>query len=87
MTRALLQQALESLELRCGTNAEERGPNGTITAIRKYLEQPEDAALDAAVAAEQEPVRLISTEHGDVSVVECIGWLVTVPTPPERRMK
>lgn len=36
-----LKLALEALEIRCGTNAEERGPYGAITAIREALAQPE----------------------------------------------
>jgi hypothetical protein len=40
-----------------------------------------NARLTAPETA-QEPVRWICPEHG---VVECIGWLVTVPHPPERR--
>jgi hypothetical protein len=37
--RATIAQALEALELRCGTNAEEREPNGAITALRAALAQ------------------------------------------------
>ena len=47
-----LNLALEALEIRCGTNAEERGPYGAITAIREALAQPE-----------QEPVAWI-TKNG-----------------------
>ncbi len=36
-----MQQALEALEMRCGTNAEERGPDGIITALRQALAEPE----------------------------------------------
>jgi hypothetical protein len=34
---ALLRQALEALENRCGTNAEERRPDGVITTIKERL--------------------------------------------------
>lgn len=39
--RATIAQALEALELRCGTNAEERKPYGAITALRTALAEPE----------------------------------------------
>lgn len=41
--RAAAQAALESLESRCGTNADERGPGGAITALRAALAEQEDA--------------------------------------------
>jgi hypothetical protein len=38
---AVVQQALDALELRCGTNAEERLPTGAIAALRAAIEQAE----------------------------------------------
>ena len=35
------RMALDALEVRCGTHAEERSPNGAITALRQALEQAE----------------------------------------------
>ena len=40
--REAAQHALEALELRCGTNAEERGPDGAITALRAALAEPQE---------------------------------------------
>ena len=41
MSKETMKLALEALEIRCGTNAEERGPSGAITALREALaEQP-----------------------------------------------
>ena len=47
MSKEAMRLALEALEIRCGTNAEERGPSGAITALREAL---------AAQPAQQEPV-------------------------------
>ena len=41
MTKEALKLALDALEARCGTNADERGPDGAITALREALAQPE----------------------------------------------
>jgi len=41
MTRALLQQALEALEQRCGTQAEERQPGGLIDRLRDAVDVPQ----------------------------------------------
>jgi len=41
MTRALLQQALEALEQRCGTQAEERQPGGLIDRLRDAVDAPD----------------------------------------------
>jgi hypothetical protein len=50
------QKALDALENRCGTHAEERGPDGAITALRTAL---------AKQLAEQEPVAcLVETQKG-----------------------
>lgn len=40
-TLTVMKQALEALESRCGTNAEERGPTGAITALSTTIEQME----------------------------------------------
>ena len=42
--RQAAQQALEALESRCGTNAEERGPAGAITALRAALADGDNLA-------------------------------------------
>jgi hypothetical protein len=34
------------LEARCGTNAEERGPNGAITQMLRALERADQAGFD-----------------------------------------
>ena len=44
MTSALLQQALEALEQRCGTQAEERQPGGLIDRLRDAVEAPQPPA-------------------------------------------
>ena len=41
MNRALLQQALEALEQRCGTQAEERQPGGLIDRLRDAVDAPD----------------------------------------------
>ena len=41
MSREAMQKALDALESRCGTNADERGPDGAITALRAALEAGE----------------------------------------------
>jgi len=41
MTRAAMQQALDALESRCGTNADERQPSGAIAALRAALAEPQ----------------------------------------------
>jgi hypothetical protein len=45
--RNVVQAALEALEMRCGTHAEERQPGGSIDVLRAALaaEQPEPVAL------------------------------------------
>jgi len=50
MTRALLQQALEALEQRCGTQAEERQPGGLIDRLRDAVDA-QDATLASALPA------------------------------------
>ena len=39
--RKAAEQALEALELRCGTNADERRPDGAITKLRAALAEPD----------------------------------------------
>lgn len=39
--RKVMQMALDALELRCGSYAEERSKNGAITALREALAQPD----------------------------------------------
>jgi hypothetical protein len=66
--RKLLEQALEALEFRCGSHADERRPNGVITALRARLKQPEQNHMEdnlALVAAPvQEPVAIASDDSG-----------------------
>ena len=82
----VLRLALEALEIRCGTNAEERGPYGAITAIREALAQPE-----------QEPVATL-WQHGETGrtritmpddITDCDArWFKAADlytTPPHRK--
>lgn len=61
--RDLLQQALEALESRCGTHADERGPGGAITALRAALAQPEP-----------EPVAWVD-HNGELQSFADTGWV------------
>jgi hypothetical protein len=73
------QKALDALENRCGTHAEERGPDGAITALRTAL---------AKQLAEQEPVAWANiNKNGDITYTsnKMTPWaktpLYTTPQP------
>jgi len=74
-----MKLALEALEIRCGTNAEERGQSGAITALREALaEQP----------AQQEPVAWYRDEDGIRIYYESKVWDDATPlytSPPAQR--
>lgn len=52
MSIKAMKQALEALEVRCGTHADERKPGGVIEALRTAIQQ-----------AESEPVLFVSPEQ------------------------
>ena len=76
------RQALEALETRCGTNADERSASGAITALRQALEQPK-----------QEPVVWLDEEkniiymHNTHKTDDYHGFKRTTPlyTEPHKR--
>ena len=63
--RELLEQALEALELRCGTHAHER--DELIPALRKRLEQPESAMTSALAGELALSLALLRAENADLT--------------------
>ena len=55
MSKEVMRLALEALEIRCGTNAEERGPSGAITALREALADHFRGDKKMAEQPQQEP--------------------------------
>jgi hypothetical protein len=72
-----MKLALDALELRCGTNAEERLPTGAIAALRAAIEQAEG----------QEPVALhgwksVAMENGERTLEPVMTKIQASPAQP-----
>lgn len=65
------RMALDALESRCGTEAEERGPNGAITALRSVLSAPADVPALPYPAAEA-TMQLFADHQGPVEAMQAI---------------
>ncbi len=65
------RMALDALESRCGTEAEERGPGGAITALRAALAQQAPEAVPVA--------RVLSWTNGSRWRNYTLEWLQDVP--------
>ena len=81
-----LKLALEALEIRCGTNAEERGPYGAITAIREALAQPEQKPV-ATLWKHGETGFIRITMPDDITDCDARWFKVSdlYTTPPHRK--
>jgi hypothetical protein len=71
ITRAELQNWLDSLEARCGTNAEERGPNGAITQMLRALERADQAGQAETAGSQGGPAPAISLDDA-AQVLSCL---------------
>lgn len=74
--REALKLALEALETRCGTNAEERGPNGAITRIKEALAQPGQEP-----PSEWALIKNILDEHGLQAISFVADWKAAQRAP------
>lgn len=72
MSIKAMKQALEALEVRCGTHADERKPGGVIEALRTAIQQAE--------AKTDEPVAWLYIEDGEVMFGHPNGY-----RPPDAR--